>query len=272
MPTVSLTGRVVAITGGARGIGAATAEHFVRAGARVAIGDVDVELATRTAAGIGCHAGHLDVTERDSVAAFLDGATAQLGPVDVVVNNAGIMPVVALTEESQASVARQLAINIEGVIYGTQLAVEHMRSRGGHIVNIASAAGLIGFGGVATYTATKFAVAGFTDAAALELRSAGIHFTTVYPAMVRTELAAGLPDHWLLRSCEPAVVAAAIVDGVRRQRRAVYVPRRLGAVAAASRTLPASGRDRLMRLLGADHQMLAGDRVQRAEYDRRLDG
>lgn len=271
MATVSLTDRVVVVTGGARGIGAATASAFARAGARVAIGDVDVEQCERTAAATGCWWGEVDVTDRASFACFLDSLTGALGPVDVLVNNAGIMPVTPLVDETAASIQRQLAVNVAGVIYGTQLAMERMGPRGaGQIVNVASAAGRIGFGGVSTYTATKFAVSGFTEAVALESASSGVVFTTVYPGMVSTELSAGLPDHWLMRSCAPEIVAAAIMDAVRRGRRSVYVPRRLGPVAAVYGLLPTRARAAVMGLLGADHRMLDGDGEVRRSYDSRI--
>src|SRR6187551_3650750 len=98
----SLSGKVVAITGGARGIGKATAAALVRKGCRVAIGDIDFELAERTAAelGAGTVALPVDVTDRPSFAAFLDGTERELGPLEVLINNAGIMPVTSFAEES----------------------------------------------------------------------------------------------------------------------------------------------------------------------------
>src|SRR5262245_52918024 len=166
----SLSGKVVAITGGARGIGKATAAALVRKGCRVAIGDLDLDLAERTATelGGGTVALALDVTDRASFAAFLDAAERELGPVDVVVNNAGIMPVAPLVEEPDDSIRRQIDINLYGVIVGTQLAIERLRPRGsGHIVNIASQAGKGGVPGIATYSATKHAVVGLSEAVRL---------------------------------------------------------------------------------------------------------
>ncbi|NTY61084.1 SDR family oxidoreductase [Mycolicibacterium sphagni] len=271
MATTNLRDRVVVVTGGARGIGAATASAFVRAGAKVAIGDVDVELAERTASEVGCWWGEVDVTDRASFACFLDSLTGAVGRIDVLVNNAGIMPVTPLVDETAESIQRQLAINVAGVIYGTQLAVERMASRGfGHVVNVASAAGRMGFGGVSTYSATKFAVAGFTEAIALESAASGITFTTVYPGMVRTELSAGLADHWLMRTCEPEVVAEAVVDAVRRGRRSVYVPRQLGPLTALYGLLPSRARAAVMGFLGADHRMLGGDSSSRRSYESRV--
>ncbi len=271
MATTNLRDRVVVVTGGARGIGAATASAFLEAGAKVAIGDVDVRQSELTASAIGCWWGEVDVTDRASFACFLDSLTGALGPLDVLVNNAGIMPVTPLLDETPESVRRQLAINVGGVIYGTQLAMERMGPRrSGHVVNVASAAGRMGFGGVSTYTATKFAVSGFTEAVALEAAATGIRFTTVYPGMVRTELSAGLADHWLMRTCAPEVVAAGIVDAVRRGRRSVYVPRRLGPLTAVYGLLPASARSAAMGLLGADRRMLDGDGDIRRTYDSRI--
>lgn len=268
----NLNGRVVAITGGARGIGAAMARAFRAAGAAVAVGDVDAQLAEATATTIGCLGTYVDVVDASSVSGFLDEVEAVLGPVDVMINNAGIMPVTPILEESAESVRRQLAINVAGVIYGTQEAGRRMAARGsGHVVNVASAAGRMGFGGVATYTGTKFAVMGFTDAAALELRRTGIDFTCVLPGVVKTELTSGLRDHRILRSCEPEDVARAVVQAVRRPRRTVYVPGRLRAVSWGYGLLPSAARTRVMAMMGADHQLLAGDAAARRDYQKRID-
>ena len=111
----SLSGKVVAITGGARGIGKATATALVGKGCRVAIGDLQLELAEKTAAelGGGTVALALDVTDRGSFAHFLDEAERQLGPIDAVINNAGIMPVTPFEEEGEDSVRRQIDINLD---------------------------------------------------------------------------------------------------------------------------------------------------------------
>src|SRR4051794_2018357 len=146
----SLTGKVVVITGGGRGIGAATAKALVARGARVAIGDVDLATAERTAAelGGGTIARFLDVTDRPGFTAFLDEVEAELGPLDVLVNNAGIMQLSAVEDESDGAAVRQLELNLHGVIHGTKEAVRRMKPRGtGHVVNIASVAGKGGFPG-----------------------------------------------------------------------------------------------------------------------------
>src|SRR6059036_1426632 len=121
----SLAGKVVVVTGGGRGIGAATAAALVRRGARVAIGDVDLETAQQTAEqlGSGTIARHLDVTDRPAFTAFLDEVERELGPLDVLINNAGIMPLSPVEEESDATVIRQLELNLHAVIHGSKEAI-----------------------------------------------------------------------------------------------------------------------------------------------------
>src|SRR5438270_7785678 len=153
----SLGGQVVAITGGARGIGRATAAALIRQGARVAIGDIDVSLAERTAAelGAGTFGLPLDVTDRASFDSFLQQVETQLGPLDVLINNAGIMPIGPFVEESDACARRMVDINLHGVIYGSKLALERFVPRHhGHLVQVASAAGKWGLAGGVTYCAT----------------------------------------------------------------------------------------------------------------------
>ena len=140
----SLSGKVAVVTGGARGIGQALARALAREGVVVAIGDLDAGAAEAAAAelGNGSIGLALDVTDRPGFTAFLDEVERRLGPLDILVNNAGIMMVTPLDEESDASVTRQLEINLHAVIHGTQEAMRRMRPRGtGHIVNIASLAG-----------------------------------------------------------------------------------------------------------------------------------
>ena len=147
---LSLRGRIVAITGGARGIGKATARALVLKGAKVAIGDLDRELAEQTAAEIGGDtlALELDVTRRDSFEGFLDQVEERLGSLDVLINNAGIMPLGRFVEEDDATAQRMVDINVHGVMYGMKLALPRMQRRGsGHLVNIASQAGKTGFPG-----------------------------------------------------------------------------------------------------------------------------
>lgn len=267
----SLSGKVVAITGGARGIGKATATALVRKGCRVAIGDLDLELAERTAAelGGGTVALPLDVTDRASFTTFLDAAERELGPLDVVINNAGIMPVTPLAEESDASIKRQLDINIYGVIVGMQLAIERFQPRGhGHIVNLASQAGKGGFPGIATYSGTKHAVVGISEAARAELRGSGIEIACVMPTVVNTELTAGVGQR-LIRPVEAEDVANEIVDALEVPRFDVWVPRANGALFKVVANLPRAWREALGRLMKVDKLMTEVDHSARRRYEER---
>ncbi|MDQ2622223.1 MAG: SDR family NAD(P)-dependent oxidoreductase, partial [Actinomycetota bacterium] len=161
--TQVLDGKVVAITGGARGIGQATARRLAAMGARLAIGDLDAEAASSTATSLGeSHLGMgLDVTDRDSFEEFISRTERELGPVDILVNNAGVMFISRLDEQDEDAIDTTLAVNLQGVITGTRLAVQRMRPRGrGLIVNIASQAGKAGLVGGSVYAATKFGVVG----------------------------------------------------------------------------------------------------------------
>ena len=123
--------KVVAITGGARGIGRATAAALIAQGARIAIGDIEASLAERTAQelGNGTIGLALDVTDRASFATFLDEVEGRLGPLDVLINNAGIMPIGSFVDESDATAKRMIDINLSGVIFGSKLALERFLPR-----------------------------------------------------------------------------------------------------------------------------------------------
>ncbi|MDQ3725030.1 MAG: SDR family oxidoreductase [Actinomycetota bacterium] len=269
----SLSGKVVAITGGARGIGKTTAAALVAKGCRVALGDLDLELTEKTAAqlGGGTIALPLDVTDRASFARFLDETERQLGPLDVLVNNAGVMPVTPLIEESDDSIRRQLDINLYGVIVGTQLAIERMRPRrSGHVVNVASSAGKAGVPGIATYSATKHAVVGLTEAARAEHVEDGIDFSYVMPITVNTQLIEGLADQRGVKRVEPEDVAAEIADALETARVDVYVPRQLRASVVLGTLLPRRAREALGRFMGVDKVMTEVDPAKRRAYEERV--
>jgi NAD(P)-dependent dehydrogenase (short-subunit alcohol dehydrogenase family) len=270
-----LTGKVVVVTGGARGIGAATTRALHAAGARVAIGDLDLDVAERTAKEVGdVLALRLDVTDHAGYTAFLDEVEGALGPIDVLINNAGIMPVHEFELEPAASIDRQLAINVRAVIHGCQEAIRRMKPRGqGHIVNIASAAGKFGFPGVATYCASKHAVVGLSEALHLELHGTGIEVSCVMPAIVRTELANGVRDNPLMKSSNPEDVADAIVDALRRPRFDVFVPRSMAGMNRFFRVLPRGPVEAFARAIKADTSLMqAAHSPERAAYEKRVSG
>ena len=172
MKRSSVADKVVAVTGGARGIGLATATVLHSLGAKVAIGDIDRSAVKEASNGLGLEIGRrLDVTDRRSFTDFLDTVEERLGTVDVLVNNAGVIAVGSAVDEADAVTRRLLDVNIFGVILGTKLAAQRMLPRGhGHIINIASVGSLLPVEGIATYCATKHAVLGYTDAVRMENR------------------------------------------------------------------------------------------------------
>ncbi len=268
----SLNGKVVAITGGARGIGKATAQALVRKGAKVAIGDLDRELAEQTASelGGGTLALELDVTRRDSFEGFLDQVEERLGSLDVLVNNAGIMPLSRFAEEDDRTAERMIDINVHGVLFGMKLALPRMQRRNsGHLVNIASQAGKAGFPGGATYCGTKHFVVGVSEAVRAELRGTNIEVSCVMPAVVKTELGSGLPETRAIKPIEPEDVADAIVAALEHPKFDVWVPRESAVISKVMNLLPRGGREGIARLLKADKVLAEPDTRVRAAYEDR---
>jgi short-subunit dehydrogenase len=269
-----LAGETAAVTGGARGIGRATAEALQRQGMRVAIGDVDLEQARRTAEELGPSAVALplDVTERESFASFLDEAERQLGPVDVLVNNAGIMQIGRFIDEDDLTARRMIDINLHGVILGTKLALERMLPRDrGHIVNVASQAGKFGSPGGATYSATKHAVVGLTEAVRGEMRlmGAGVALSYVMPYVVKTELGSGLGQARGLSELEPSEVADAIVEALQYGTVEVWVPKRSRRTNQLVTLMPRRLSEAMGRALKADRVLTDIDSGVRSGYELR---
>jgi NADP-dependent 3-hydroxy acid dehydrogenase YdfG len=269
-----LAGQTAAITGAARGIGRATAAALLRQGMRVAVGDVDLEAAEQTAAELGPSAValELDVTDRDSFSAFLDGSEEQLGPLDVLVNNAGIMPLGRFIDEDDLTARRLIDINLHGVILGTKLALERMLPRDrGHIVNISSQAGKFGAAGGATYSATKHAVVGLSAAGRAEVRLMGAHIDISYvmPFAVQTELGSHLGSVRGMHSLTPEEVADAIVEALQDGTVDVWVPKAAKRQFAIGGLLPRSLSEGLTRLTKADRILAAADHEARRGYELR---
>jgi NADP-dependent 3-hydroxy acid dehydrogenase YdfG len=267
-----LVGQLALITGGGRGIGAATARALVREGMKVAIGDLDSALAERTAAEIGggTIGLPLDVTNRDSFEAFVSAAEEKLGPMDVIVNNAGIMPIGPFIQESDEVTRAQIEINIMGVEYGCKIALGRFLSRGrGHIVNIASTAGKIGLPGGATYCGTKHFVVGLSEAIRQEVRGTAIEVACVMPGVVNTELATGLKEARGVKNANPEDVAAEIVSALKSPRFDVYVPRHIGGINKTLNLLPRGTREGIARGLKVDQVLANADSRKRLAYEGR---
>jgi NAD(P)-dependent dehydrogenase (short-subunit alcohol dehydrogenase family) len=226
--------RVAVITGGARGIGAAMARAFVRAGMRVVLGDLDEAEAQRTARELGAGAIGVKTDVRDpaSVRALADAAADRFGGIDVVCNNAGISPIGALMEASLEDWRLTMDVNFWGVVHGVREFVPRLiaQGRGGHVVNTASMAGLVGMEQFGVYAASKFAVVGLSEALAREVRPQGIKVSVLCPMVVRTTLlettaaVRGLPAPCvdldslggIGRILDPDDVAACVMAGIDR--------------------------------------------------------
>lgn len=271
-PPIDLDRAVVAVTGGARGIGAATAAAFARGGSRVAIGDLDTGLAESTAAALGDQARgyRLDVSDQASFAQFIQLVEQDLGPVEVLVNNAGVMPIGRFLDEPDPISGTTLRVNVFGPLHGMRLVLPGMVERGrGHVVNVASLCGRTYLPGLAVYGASKSAVIAMTDAVRAELAGSGVTLTTVLPSMVRTELAAGIPVPGPAAT-QPEHIARAIVHSVRTRRPNISVPFWVGHTVTLTNLLPTPLQRLARRAIRDDRGLAALDNPTRAGYIARV--
>lgn len=264
----SLDGKVVAITGGAQGIGAATARLLAAEGADVVIGDLDVDLAKKAAEEYDGLALPLDVADQQSVAGFLDAVVAEHGQLDVLVNNAGFMVLGRMQEASYAHQLAQIDVNFTGVIHGTYEGAARMRA-GGVIVNIASLAGRLPLPGSAVYSGTKAGVLAFSEAVDDELAPQDIRVCSVLPSFTNTHLIDGTEATGLLKPVEPEDVAAAVLRQIRKPKATATVPRHFSVGGASWSLTAARAKPWLRRRLGLDSVFTDFDRAERAAYDQR---
>ncbi|MFI7704766.1 glucose 1-dehydrogenase [Nonomuraea sp. NPDC049480] len=184
-----LDGKVVIITGGARGMGAATARRCVAAGARVVLTDVLVEEGTATAKELGARFIPHDVTDQEQWAAVVARTVEEHGRLDGLVNNAGIATSLLIEQQSLEEFERVLQVNLVGVFLGLKAVIGAMRaSGGGAVVNLSSVAGLFALPGTGGYGASKWGVRGLTKIAALEFGRDRIRVNSVHPGMIVTPM------------------------------------------------------------------------------------
>ncbi len=198
---------VAIVTGSARGIGAAIAEKLARSGYRVVVADVDESLAREHAESIGGGAvgRRLDVTDPTSVRELADDVEGTVGPVSLLVNNAGVLSVVPTLELSFDEWRRVLDVNLSGAFLCAQAFGRGMvERRAGSIVNIASVAGRRGDPQMAHYTASKFGIVGLTQSLAREWGPYGVRANSVCPGLVETPMLQQLQEGWQLSTAELA--------------------------------------------------------------------
>jgi NADP-dependent 3-hydroxy acid dehydrogenase YdfG len=194
----SVNNKVVLITGASSGIGEGTAHVLAAAGARVVLGARRTDRLKNIASQIEATGGQvrihtLDVTKRDDMKAFVEFAAAEFGQVDVLVNNAGVMPLSPLTELKIDEWNWMIDVNIRGVLHGIAAVLPGMEARGdGHIVNISSVGGFVVQPTAAVYAATKFAVRAISEG--LRKESSKVRCTCIYPGVITSELASTISD------------------------------------------------------------------------------
>lgn len=194
---MKLEGKVAVVTGAARGIGRATAERLLADGARVVVCDIDVEQLHRTAAEIGTPdtvlALRADVSSKSEVVQLVEAAVQRFGGIDIMVNNAGIAPVVDFLDVTEDLLDRVLSINLKGAFYGTQAAGRQMISqgKGGVIINMSSINSGLANPNVAPYAISKGGMNQVTSTAAVAFAPHGIRVVGVGPGTIMTDMVAG---------------------------------------------------------------------------------
>ena len=212
-------GKVVLISGGARGMGASHAETLVSEGARVVVGDIldDNGLAVAETLGPSAHFTHLDVTDPDQWDGAVEAAVQGFGRLDALVNNAGIVKMAPLRGSSLSDWQRVLDVNLTGAYLGMRAVIEPMiAGGGGSIVNISSVEGLAGSAHLHSYVAAKFGLRGITKSGAVELAQYGIRVNSIHPGLVHTPMSEGVTQEFMApipmrRGALPAEVSAFVL-------------------------------------------------------------
>lgn len=221
-----IAGKVIALTGASSGIGEGAARHLAAQGAHVVMGARRLDRLEALAAELGAEGGSvraraLDVTRRDDMEAFVAFAQAEFGRLDVIVNNAGVMPLSPLAALKVEEWDRMIDVNIRGVLYGIAAALPVMQAQGhGHVVNIASIGGLAVSPTAAVYCATKFAVRAISDGLRQETET--LRVTVISPGVVESELAETISDpasrefmrDWRRVAIQPDAIARAVAYAI----------------------------------------------------------
>jgi len=220
-----LPGRIAVITGGAQGLGYAIAQQFIAEGARVMLGDLNIDATRAAAESLGgsdvARARVCDVTSGAAVDALVAAAVEEFGSLDIMVNNAGITRDATLRKMSEEQFDEVISVHLKGTWNGTRSAAAIMREQGrGAIINMSSISGKVGFVGQTNYSAAKAGIIGLTKAAAKELAHLGVRVNAIQPGLIRSAMTEAMPQRiWdaklaevpMGRAGEPSEVAAVAV-------------------------------------------------------------
>ncbi len=250
--TSNMSGAVVAITGAGSGIGRELALLCARRGANLALCDINEAAVGETAAAAGqlgrdVLTRRVDVSDPEQMAAFADATFGHFGGVDIVVNNAGVGLVGGFLDTSRKDWEWLVSINLMGVVHGCDAFIPAMinSGRGGQVVNLSSAAGLLANPQLSAYSATKFAVLGLSEALRIELEPYGIGVTAVCPGVINTAITAASP-----------IRGAGDADARRRRLAATYKKRGYTPERAARNILRAVGRNRAVAPIAAEAHVM----------------
>jgi all-trans-retinol dehydrogenase (NAD+) len=259
-----ISGKRALVTGAASGIGRLLAKELANAGASVVLWDIDADGLGRIRAELEC-AGHgaavytCDLADRDEIAAIAARTLDEGGPVDILVNNAGVVSGRNILDMRDTDIERTFAVNTLALFWTVRAFLPAMLERdSGHIVTIASAAGIAGTAKLTDYCSSKFAAVGFDESLRLELKRQGskVMTTVVCPYFADTGMFDGVTTRfsWLLPILDPDVVVRRTVAAIRRNRRRVVMPWFVYA-AWPTRLLPVAAFDWLMKFFGVSESM-----------------
>jgi all-trans-retinol dehydrogenase (NAD+) len=259
-----IAGRHALVTGGASGIGRRMALELARAGARVSVWDINAQALEQTVADLRAQGSMAqgfvcDVAQRERVYVAAEETRAAGGPVDIVINNAGVVSGQPLLEIPDEKIEKTFAVNTLSLFWVTKAFLADMvRRNQGHVVTIASASGLIGVAKLSDYAASKWAAVGFDESLRAELHTTapGVRTTVVCPFYIDTGMFHGVKSRfpWLLPILSEDVVARRVVDAIRRDRARLCMPPLIYLVPSI-RVLPVPVMDWLARFLGVNSSM-----------------